>query len=128
MTEARGLAPSLFLHCRLDPVAVVPDELNERIDRFRFGYIALHYVPFLVKGNDPRPCADISVIRIGHFPWAIDDATHDADFHPFQMGRYGSDFCRCFLEVKQGASTARTADVFCFRDARSGSLQYAEGG
>src|SRR5579863_2722693 len=76
--------------------------------------------------------ADVAEIGICHLSRAIDDTTHDCDFHAGKMGGARADPLGDCLQIKESAATSRTRDKFCAGGAHTNCLkdiqaQFADG-
>ena len=72
-----------FLRDRVEPAAMLPDEVDQSIDGFDFRDIELHGLFADIKIDLTGGAPDIPEICICHFARAIYDTTHDRDFDPF---------------------------------------------
>ena len=97
---------------RLHPLAVLLDELDEPIIRFLFRDVALDaFFPY-VQTNLARPRPDVAEVGVGHFAWAVDNASHDGDLDVFEVRHAGFDVLGSGLQVKQRAATGRARNEY----------------
>mmetsp|Transcript_37272 Transcript_37272/g.96273 ORF Transcript_37272/g.96273 Transcript_37272/m.96273 type:complete len:251 (-) Transcript_37272:100-852(-) len=112
----------------LDPLAVLVDELHERIHSLLRGDSALHAVVADVEVHLAHAAADVAEVRVRHLARAVHDAAHDGDAHPRQVPRALLDLRRGVLEVEEHAAAGGAADELRLRDAHAGRLQQVKGG
>mmetsp|Transcript_37270 Transcript_37270/g.96263 ORF Transcript_37270/g.96263 Transcript_37270/m.96263 type:complete len:308 (-) Transcript_37270:487-1410(-) len=112
----------------LDPLAVLVDELHERIHSLLRGDSALHAVVADVEVHLAHAAADVAEVRVRHLARAVHDAAHDGDAHPRQVPRALLDLRRGVLEVEEHAAAGGAADELRLRDAHARRLQQVEGG
>ena len=73
------------------------DKINESFDRLRLGDVEFHRLFANVEIDFVRCAADVAEVRICHFSWAINDASHDGDTHALEVACGGADFLGGFL-------------------------------
>src|SRR5271154_3608736 len=73
-----------LLRFRLHPLAVFLDEVHETIHRLAFGNVEFDGRFANVEIDLPRRSADITEIRVRHFPGAVDDAAHNRNFYALE--------------------------------------------
>src|SRR5271169_4952569 len=111
---------------RVEPFAVVFDEVDEAGDGFGFGDVEFDGGFADVEVDLAGRAADVAEVGIGHFAGAVDDATHDGDLDALEVvGRF-ADFRRGGLEIEERAATGGTRDVVGLEDAVADRLQDVE--
>ena len=108
---------------RLDPIAVGFDEVDQFVYGICLIYIAFHNLFAFVEGYFSTTLTHIAIVGVGHLAGAVDDATHDADFHPFEVLCAGFDLLEGLLDVVLGAATGGAGDVFALADAGADGLE-----
>src|SRR6516164_619611 len=92
---------------RLRPAAMFTDQIDEPVDCFNLRYVELNRLFSDVEIHLSRGATDVAKIRIGHFAWAVHDASHDRNFDTFQVSR-GRFYPRgCRLQIEQRATARR---------------------
>lgn len=89
------------------PVAVLLDEADQPLDRLLLRDIPQDAGLALVEADLPSAGAHITVVGVRHLARAIDDAAHDADLEPSQVGGGPLDLGDRRLQVVERTATAR---------------------
>ena len=84
----------------IDPLVVLGDEIDEAFYGFGFWDIEFYRLFADVEIDFSWGTTDVAEIGIGHFSWAIDDASHDGDPNTFEVACGCSDFLSCILKVE----------------------------
>ena len=98
-------------------------EIHESLHRIPFGNIELHGLLPNIEVYLTGGSTDITEVGVGHFTRAIDDAPHDGDTHPFEVGSGSLDEGRCFLEVEERSTAGGAGDVIGLEDTDPGGLE-----
>ncbi len=79
---------------------MLPDQILETINRFRFGDIEFYGGFADVKIHFTWRAPDIAKVRVGHLAGTVYDAAHDGNFHALEVHGRGFDSRRRGLEIE----------------------------
>src|SRR5439155_15169123 len=88
------------LLCGFGPFAMLPDEIFEAIDRFRFMNIEFYRRFSDIAIDLARRTANVTKIRVCHFAGAIHNTAHDRNLDAFQVRCRSFDFRRRGLQIE----------------------------
>ena len=112
-----------------DSFAPVPSyQFQQLVHCLLGGDVLLDALLASVEAHPSASGTDVAVVSVRHLARTVDDAAHDANLQSFQVGGGSLDACQRVLQVEEGASAARTGDVFGLARPHAGSLEDAEGG
>eukprot|EP00955_Chlamydomonas_euryale_P022496 237733-Chlamydomonas_euryale.AAC.2 len=101
----------LLLLRRVDPAAVVLDQLHQRVGCAHHRDAALHHLLAHIQINLAGRAAHVAKISVRHLSGAVNNAAHDRNRNAGQVARLGADLLRDVLQVKERAATRGARDV-----------------
>ena len=101
----------------INPFAVFVDKIDEAINSFYLWYIEFHGLFTHVEVDFSRGATDVTEIGIGHFAWAIHNASHNGDTDAFEVTGCLTNLLGGFLEIKKSATAGWTGDVVSFENS-----------
>lgn len=99
------------------------EEVDEFLDSLFLGDSGFDDLSFSVEGDFASGGSDVSVVGVGHFSGAVDDASHDGDVEAFEVAGGVPDFIEDGGEIEFSASARGAGDVFDLGFAEAAGLE-----